>query len=219
MERDLSHGHMARAAAGGMPAAWNGSAVVTRAAHSAGATSRPGVGRMRPPTQAPRRSRGSECQRVVLWWGVAAEVATWSPSSHGTLVAFPSHSNGRSPIAGGSPLDRRRGRCPGARAAFDRTTFACLPTGPRVKEPFHPLLSLSHGTLGLGTSERFAPLFFLKSRRASARGATLLTDNLCRTLCRAWLHQRVRGLLKPSTALVLNQKGPADADTRSGKHR
>lgn len=66
-------------AAGGLPAAWNGSVVVTRPARGAGATSRPGEGQVRPPVQAPRRSRGSECQRVVLWRGVAAKVATWSP--------------------------------------------------------------------------------------------------------------------------------------------
>ena len=43
--------------AGLLPAAWNGSAVVTRAAHGAGATSRPDAGRVRPP---PRRRVGRE---------------------------------------------------------------------------------------------------------------------------------------------------------------
>src|SRR5438128_10987217 len=48
---------MAFAAAGLLPAAWNGSAVVTRAAHGAGATERPDAGRVRPP---PRRRVGHE---------------------------------------------------------------------------------------------------------------------------------------------------------------
>ena len=69
------------------------------------------------PAQTPRRSRGSECQRVALWRGSRRRSRRGLPHRIALRVAFPSHPNGRSLIASGSPPDRRCGRSPGERPA------------------------------------------------------------------------------------------------------
>jgi hypothetical protein len=109
--------------------------------------------------------------------GVAAKVATWSPSSHCTPVAFPSHKNGRSLIACGSPLDRYSRRSYGGRTAREATksvssrgpTFPSRSRSSVAKPRFATNRSLSAGEYSC--------------ERCSVGLTTGRTDN---THCLAW---------------------------------
>lgn len=105
-------------------------------AHGAGATSRADAGRPRPPAG---RRVGHEVASASVsshGGGSRRRSSTWSLSWHGTPAAFPSRQNGRSPIACGSPLDRRCGRSLGACPATRRLTQPMA--WPRRPGTFHP---------------------------------------------------------------------------------
>ncbi len=173
------------------------------------------------PTQAPRRSRGSECQRVVLWWGSRRRSRRGLPVRMALLVAFPSHLNGRSPIAWGSPPDRRCGRFSGGRAANLDAVVDSWPDrcAPNLTIPFGTLF-FSRMEVLRDTLLRDSPIeHFLKSRRASARnpgfvlqivfvdsfvgrpagaGFSALPSHLCRV--KAGVNVRQMPILRPANA-------------------
>lgn len=123
VRRAGGHGHTGRPPAwltwppatrrrhGTAPRSWR------RRRHGAGAASRPAEGRARPPSRrrVDHEVRVSACRTGR---GSRRRASTRSPSSHGTPVAFPSHLNGRSPIACGSPRVRLCRRPSGDRAAM-----------------------------------------------------------------------------------------------------
>lgn len=72
--------------------------------------------------------RGSEVSACRPGGGSRLRPTTWLHHRMALTVAFPSHRNGRSPIAWLSPLDRQNGRMRGEHAAAEWRDFLLVKT-------------------------------------------------------------------------------------------
>ena len=173
------------------------------------------------PAQTPRRSRGSECQRVGLWRGSRRRSRRGLPHRMALRVAFGSHPNGRSPIASRPPADRRCGRSPGERLALLDRMPLLTPARGRDLSTSDPTLSLSHRnrrTPNLSRRQVARPHFFQKQAGISPQSPlliqTVFVDSFVGGLQwpDSWLHS--------ATTLGTGfEKGPVNADSGSGKCR
>jgi hypothetical protein len=194
--------------------AWVGSAVVTPPGAWCRSRRRdPDEDRGATPAEAPRRSRGSECQRVGLWRGSRRRSRRGLPRSMALFVAFPSHFRSRSPIAAASPLDRRWGRSVGGRRANERRALTAWPVvvdslisqvAPARLHPPIPSFFLLHGKMAFPSpGVHFRVEFFQKQAGVSPL-PLCFTDSICRYICRRW--RGYRFLASPSYPLVVDRQ-------------
>lgn len=160
----------------------------------------------------------TKCQRVVLWWGSRRRSRRGLHHRMAIFVAFPSHPNGRSPIACPSPPVRRHGRTPGGLPA---TLVKTPNSGLAAPGPFAPdSLFFSCIEILRITRDVWSPSRdFRSSRRASARNPLFVLQIVFVVVFVGRLTSAVSPLSEAKYLPGRRQKCPANADSMSGKCR